>query len=130
MKALKFTKETILDIGVTDRKFPMFKAGDTICVTLRIVEAGKERLQNFEGTVIRIKGAGITKTFCVRKITDGVSIERILPYHLPSISSIKLINKCIVRRAKLYYLRDKYGKNCELKKEQKSKKQKVVSATI
>ena len=116
MKATKYTKETILDIGVFDRGFPKFKGGDVINVTVKIVEGGKERLQDFIGTVIKIKGAGITKTFTVRKITDGVAIERIFPYFSPIISALKIVSRSVVRRSKVYYMRDRYGRNSEMQK--------------
>jgi large subunit ribosomal protein L19 len=130
MKANKYTKETILNIGVTDRNFPNFKAGDTVCITLKILEGEKERLQDFQGTVIAMRGIGITKSFTVRKITDGISIERIFPYYSPIINSISVINKGITRRAKLYYLRDKFGKSSEVKKEQKSSIKKQESTLV
>jgi large subunit ribosomal protein L19 len=115
MKAAHYTKETILNMGTSERNFPDFKAGDTICVTVKVKEGAKERLQDFQGTVIKIKGSGIGKTFCVRKITDGVSVEKIFPYFSPSISEVTLLKKGVVRRAKLYYLRTKKGKDAEVK---------------
>ena len=71
---IKYTKETILGLGVYERNFPKFKAGDTISVTIKVQENNKERLQQFEGVVIRIKGSGVATTFNVRKITEGVSV--------------------------------------------------------
>jgi large subunit ribosomal protein L19 len=130
MKAKKYTKETILNIGVVDRKFPDFKSGDVICITLKILEGEKERLQDFQGTVIAMRGIGITKSFTIRKITDGVSIERIFPYYSPAIHSIALVSKGITRRAKLYYLRGRFGKNSEVEKEQKSSNRKQESSLV
>ena len=119
MKANHYTKETVLNLGLTERNFPDFRSGDTVCVTVKVKEGSKERLQDFQGSVIKIKGTGIVKTFCVRKITDGVAIEKIFPYHSPTISSISLIKRGIVRRAKLYYLRDRQGKEGQVETRQK-----------
>jgi len=117
MKAKKFTRETIRDIGLKKRKLTQFSFGDTIAVSQRIKEAGKERLQVFQGDVIAVHNKGISSTFTVRKIgAHGVSVERIYPYASPLIESIKLVRKGDVRRAKLYYVRDRIGKAAQLKK--------------
>jgi len=92
-------------------KVPDFKPGDTIKVSWRIREEGKERIQPFSGIVIAIKGAGISKTFTVRKIaSQDIGVERIFPLHSPNIQKIEVVRRGKVRRAKLYYLREKVGK--------------------
>ena len=85
---------------------PSFKAGDTITVTYRIVEGNKERLQSFRGVVIQIKGSGKTKMFTIRKISNGVGVERIFPLYSPHIDSIEVNKYGVVRRARIYYLRN------------------------
>ena len=89
---------------------PEFKAGDTITVHYKIREGDKERIQQFRGTVIQLKGVGLTKTFTVRKMSGNVGVERIFPLHSPMIASIKVIRRGKVRRAKLHYLRSLTGK--------------------
>lgn len=111
MKAQKFTKETIRQIGMTKRNFPEFQVGDTIAVSQRIKEGDKERLQVFEGDVIAMHRNGISSTFTVRKISSSaVPVERIFPYFSPMLAAIKFIRKGKVRRAKLYYMRKRIGK--------------------
>ncbi len=92
------------------RSFPKFKVGDTVKVYYKIVEGDKERVQPFEGVVMKIKGGGINKSFTVRKESYGVGIERIFPYSSPNIEKIELIKHGKVRRAKLYFLRKYKGK--------------------
>ena len=95
---------------------PEFKSGDTISVGYRVIEGSRSRIQSFEGVVIKISsGHGIDKTFTVRKISSGVGVERIFPFHSPNIDSIKVLKKGKVRRAKLYYLRDRKGKAARIK---------------
>ena len=134
MKAVKYTKETILTLGVMNRNFPSFQAGDTIIVTTKVPDVktvkAKEtvkatRNQTFEGVVLAIKNSGIAMTFTVRRIMDGISIERIYPYYSPNVLSIDLKEEGSVRRAKLYYLRDRYGKKSEVKRKKKNKEIKV-----
>lgn len=116
MKAKKLTKETIGEIGMYERSFPTFDIGDGIAVSLRIKEGDKERLQVFEGDVIAKHNKGASSTFTVRKISaQGISVERILPVYSPLIESIKIVKKGDVRRAKLYYVRDRVGKAARLK---------------
>jgi large subunit ribosomal protein L19 len=94
---------------------PDFKPGDRIRISLRIVEGDKERLQDFEGDVIRRKGTGIGETITVRKVNYGVGVERIIPVHSPKVDKIKVVRHGRVRRAKLYYIRDLSGKAARIK---------------
>ncbi len=96
-------------------EFPKFKAGDNITVNYRIVEGAKERIQSFKGDVIKRQGEGGTATFTVRKISDGVGVERLFPLNSPNIESIKLHKVGKVRRAKLYYLRERSGKSARIR---------------
>ena len=99
----------------TDADIPSFKAGDTITVTYRIIEGSKERLQSFRGTVIQIKGSGKTKMFTIRKISNGVGVERIFPLYSPHIDRIEVNKSGVVRRARIYYFRDLTGKKARIK---------------
>lgn len=95
---------------------PNFRAGDTVSLGVKVVEGNTSRIQQFEGTVIAISsGSGTSKTFTVRKISNGVGVERIFPYHSPNLDSIKVLKRGKVRRAKLYYLRDRIGKAAKIK---------------
>jgi len=99
-----------------------FNVGDTVKVFAKIVEAGKERLQAFEGVVIKRQGGGIRENFTVRKIVDGVGIERTFPLHSPKLERVKVLKKGKVRRAKLYYLRKRIGtKATRVKEEMEAK---------
>jgi large subunit ribosomal protein L19 len=89
---------------------PAFRSGDTVKVMVRVREGDKERLQAFEGVCIGRKGAGISATFTVRKVSAGVGVERIFPTHSPNVASVELVRRGKVRRAKLYYLRRLTGK--------------------
>lgn len=101
---------------------PDFNVGDTVRVHVKVVEGDKERIQPFEGIVISRRGSGTRETFIVRKISFGIGVERIFPLHSPSIERIEVLKKGAVRRAKLYYLRGKKGKEAKVK--EKSKEQK------
>ena len=94
---------------------PAFRPGDTIKVHLRIVEGEKERIQVFQGNVIRMQRGTTGATFTVRKISDGVGVERILPLHSPFIDHVELVTEGRVRRSRLYYLRDRKGKAARIK---------------
>jgi large subunit ribosomal protein L19 len=94
---------------------PQFRGGDHIKVHVRVIEGEKERIQSFEGDVISIRGAGINRTFTVRKISSGVGVERIFRLNSPKIAKIELLKKGNVRRAKLYYLRGLSGKAARIK---------------
>ena len=98
-----------------EKNFPAFKAGDTITVTYRIKEENKERLQKFRGVVIQRKGSGVSQTFTVRKISNGVGVERIFPLYSPFISEIELNKSGKVRRARIFYLRNLTGKKARIK---------------
>jgi len=89
---------------------PEFRSGDTVNVHVKVVEGDKERIQVFQGVVINRKGAGINETFTVRKISNGVGVERIFPLHSPNLSKIERLKEGKVRRAKLFYLRELRGK--------------------
>jgi large subunit ribosomal protein L19 len=94
---------------------PKFNPGDHIRVHVRVIEGDKERLQPFEGDVISVRGAGLNKTFIVRKISSGVGVERIFPFNSPKIAKIELLKEGNVRRAKLFYLRNLSGKAARIK---------------
>jgi large subunit ribosomal protein L19 len=96
---------------------PVFKPGDTISVHVKVVEGDKERIQQFQGIVMGIRGSGISKTFRIRKISNGVGVERIFPLHSPSIAKVDILKEGHVRRAKLYYLRKLSGKSATKIKE-------------
>ena len=99
----------------TDADIPSFKAGDTITVTYRIVEGSKERLQSFRGVVIQIKGSGKTKMFTIRKVSNGVGVERIFPLYSPPLDHIEVNKRGVVRRARIYYFRDLTGKKARIR---------------
>lgn len=89
---------------------PDFRPGDTVRVHAKVVEGDRERIQIFEGVVIKRRGQGISETYTVRKISSGVGVERTFPVHTPRVDHIEVIRQGKVRRAKLYYLRDRHGK--------------------
>lgn len=99
----------------TKKQHPAFKPGDNITVNYKIIEGGKERIQSFRGDVIKQQGTGATASFTVRKISDGVGVERLFPVHSPNIESIQLNKSGKVRRAKLYYLRERSGKSARIR---------------
>ena len=103
----------------TKKEVPSFKSGDTITVSYRIIEGNKERVQSFRGVVIQIKGRGITKMFTIRKISNGVGVERIFPLYSPHIDSIEVNKVGVVRRARIYYLRVLTGKKARIKEKQR-----------
>ena len=89
---------------------PVFTPGDTVAVHVKVVEGDKERIQIFQGTVLQIRGSGISKTFTVRKISNGIGVERVFPMHSPRVVKVERLREGRVRRAKLYYLRKLRGK--------------------
>lgn len=94
---------------------PSFRPGDTLKVHVKVIEGTRERIQIFEGVVIKRRGGGISETFIVRKISYGVGVERTFPFHSPKIERIEVIRRGKVRRAKLYYLRELRGKKARIK---------------
>jgi len=112
MDALK-----LIEASSMKAELPQFKIGDTVRVGVRIREGKNERVQMFEGTVIAIKGSGISQTFTVRRLSYGVGIERVFPMHSANVDSVQVIRKGKVRRAKLYYLRDRVGKAAKVKED-------------
>ena len=111
MDLIKYVQETL----IPTKDHPVFRAGDSIAVNYRIIEGSKERIQVFKGDVIGISGEGATKTFIVRKMSNGVGVERIFPFNSPAIMSIELLKRGKVRRAKLFYLRALVGKKSKIK---------------
>lgn len=106
-----------VDLGLEPKRedIPDFRPGDTVRVNVRVVEGQKERLQAFEGVVIRRKGGGPSETFTVRKVSNGVGVERIFPLNSPVVTEINVIREGRVRRAKLYYLRELSGKAARIR---------------
>ena len=111
MEALKFFHQQV----TVKKKLPEFKAGDNITVHYKIIEGNKERIQDYKGEVVQRKGSGATKTFTVRKISNGVGVERVFPLNSPNIDSIEVNKRGKVRRARLFYLRDLKGKKARIK---------------
>jgi len=102
------------------KKVPSFNVGDTVKVFVKVVEGDKERIQPFEGVVIARRGSSIRETFMVRKVSFGIGVERIFPLHSPSVERIDVMRKGSVRRAKLYYLREKKGKAAKIKEKERT----------
>ena len=112
MDALKIISE-----GSIKAEKPQFNVGDTVRVDVRIKDGDRERIQAFEGTVIAKKHGGISETFTVRRVAHGCGIERVFPLHSPVVDRVEVIRKGKVRRAKLYYLRDRVGKAAKVKEQ-------------
>ena len=110
MDALKVITE-----GMIKEERPHIKVGDVVKVHVKIREGDKERIQAFEGTVIAMKHGGISETFTVRRVAHGVGIERVFPIHSPRVDSVNVLRHGVVRRAKLYYLRNRVGKAARVK---------------
>ncbi|MDR0197643.1 MAG: 50S ribosomal protein L19 [Oscillospiraceae bacterium] len=110
MEALK-----IISSDSLKPELPKFSIGDTVKVHVRIKEGEKSRIQVFEGTVIAKKHGGISETFTVRRVSHGVGVERVFPIHSPSVAKVEVVREGVVRRAKLYYLRDRVGKAAKVK---------------
>jgi large subunit ribosomal protein L19 len=102
------------------KDLPPFRPGDTVKVQVKVVEGDKERLQAFEGICIRRRGGGLGATFTVRKVTYGVGVERTFPMHSPTIDRVEVLREGLVRRAKLYYLRNLKGKAARIKSRRRS----------
>lgn len=111
MDAIKYVQEQL----AAKKDYPSFRAGDNIVVNYRIIEGAKERVQAFKGDVLQISGEGATKTFTVRKISNGVGVERIFPYYSPNIVSVELLKRGRVRRSRIFYLRTLVGKKARIK---------------
>ncbi len=109
--AVQFVHEQL----TAKKEYPKFKAGDNVTVNYKIIEGGKERIQSFRGDVIKTQGTGATATFTVRKISDGIGVERLFPFLSPNVESIVLNKAGKVRRAKLFYLRERSGKSARIK---------------
>lgn len=130
MKATKFTRETIRDLGITKKVNTDFQVGDTVAVSLHIIEGDKKRLQVFEGDVIAMHNNGSSSTFTVRKIAaNSIAVERIFPFHSPKIESITFVRKGDVRRAKLYYMRNRVGKAARVKEQVMTREQREQRAS-
>lgn len=110
------------------RDVPPFRAGDTVRVSVRVKEGEKERLQAYEGVVIARRGSGVSATFTVRKISNGVGVERIFPVHSPMLGDVTVVRRGLVRRAKLYYLRNVTGKAARIRERKVSKTPRPAAA--
>ena len=102
------------------KEIPAFKPGDNVTVNYKIVEGNKERIQSFKGDVIKRQGTGATASFTVRKISDGVGVERLFPLYSPNIESIEVNKAGRVRRAKLYYMRSRSGKSARIREKRRA----------
>jgi len=110
---IKFVEETVIE----KKEYPRFKAGDTITVHYKIKEGNKERIQNFQGVVLQRSGKGINATFTVRKISGNIGVERIFPLSSPFIDKIDVNKRGVVRRARIFYMRELRGKKARIKEE-------------
>ena len=110
MDALKLISDSSLKAEV-----PVINVGSTVRVHVKIREGERERIQVFEGTIIAVKGSGISSTFTVRRVSYGVGVERVFPVHSPNVAKVEVIRNGKVRRSKLYYLRDRVGKSAKVK---------------
>ena len=113
--AVVMNKTDLVERPFLRRDHPQFRPGDTVKVHVRVVEGNRERVQIFQGVVLRRSGGGIRESFTVRKISFGVGVERTFPLHAPSIAKIEIVQRGRVRRAKLYYLRDLRGKKARIR---------------
>lgn len=111
MEIMKFVQDTMVE----KKEYPAFKAGDTVTVHYKIREGNKERIQHFQGVVLQRRGSGATETFTVRKISGNVGVERIFPVTSPFIEKIELNRRGVVRRARIFYLRELRGKKARIK---------------
>ena len=105
----------MVEQGYLKKDIPNFRSGVTVRVHVKVVEGGRERTQLFEGTVIRRRGSGLNETFTVRRVTHGVGVERTFPVHSPRLAKIEVMRKGRVRRARLYYLRQRVGKAARIR---------------
>lgn len=112
---MNLLKSEIENNLITKKEHPLFKSGDTITVYYKIKEGEKERVQFFKGDVIQRKGASLTETFTIRKISNGIGVERIFPINSPSIEKIEVNKAGKVRRARIFYMRERTGKSARIK---------------
>jgi len=112
----------IVDTKSLKSDIPEFRAGDPVRVNVNIIEGNRSRVQAFQGVVIARRGDGIRATFTVRKVSFGVGVERTFPLHAPTVDSIEVISRGRVRRAKLYYLRDRHGKAAKIREKRNDNK--------
>ena len=105
----------IVDNQYLRTDIPAFGPGDEVKVHVKVVEGNKERVQVFQGNVIAIQGSGVQETYTVRKLSYGIGVERTFPVHTPTVVKLEVLKKCDVRRAKLYYVRDRVGKAAKIK---------------
>ena len=108
---IKYVEDNV----VVKKEMPKFKAGDTVTVHYKIIEGIKERIQQFQGVVIQLSGSGVTQTFTVRKISGNIGVERIIPLASPYIEKIDVNKKGVVRRARIFYIRELRGKKARIK---------------
>lgn len=111
MDSIKYIQDQL----IKKNDLPDFRPGDNVSVSYKIIEGDKERTQIFKGDVIKIQGNGATKTFTIRRIASGVGVERTFPFNSPNVGEVKIHKKGKVRRAKLYYLRERTGKKARIK---------------
>lgn len=111
MELIKFVQDSFIE----KKELPAFKAGDTVTVHYKIKEGNKERIQQYQGVVIQRRGTGATETFTVRKISGNIGVERIFPINSPFIDKVELNRRGVVRRARIFYLRDLRGKKAKIK---------------
>lgn len=115
MDAIQFVQEQLY----LKPQFPAFRTGDNIVVNYKIIEGDKTRIQAFRGDVIQIKGQGLNKSFTVRKISNGVGVERIFPFYSPNIESVELLKRGKVRQSRIFYIRDLVGKKARIKEQKR-----------
>jgi large subunit ribosomal protein L19 len=109
---------------------PDFRPGDTVRVHVRVAEAGRQRIQMFQGVVIRRQGGGLRETFTARKVSFGVGVERTFPIHSPTIARIEVVNRGKVRRAKLYYLRERKGRRARIRERREPVASRVAAEPV
>ena len=110
-----------VDAASLREDIPAFRSGDTVKVHVKVIEGNRSRIQVFQGVVIARRGHGVSETFTVRKVSFGVGVERTFPLHAPTIDKIEVVTKGDVRRAKLYYLRERHGKAAKIKEHRSGK---------
>ena len=128
MNNIKQLEKEEADRLIATRSIPDFQAGDTLRVNVKIKEGDRERVQAYEGVCIGRQGGGINESFTVRKISFGEGVERVFPLHSPNIESIEVKRRGVVRRAKLYYLRDRRGKSARIAERQTARNTETTEA--